>query len=782
MKCTAMKPLLLVAFFLSGCSGLMYQTVWVRMLTRYLGATTHATATVLVVFMAGLAMGSLIGGRLADRTRRFLLGYGLLELAIGGAGLLASFAVIGGLSGWYVEMYRLAGGQAERVLAVRVLFVLACLLPPTMLMGATLPLLVAFVTRLEHQFQSGLGGLYALNTYGAAAGVLLTGLVLLGEFGETATLIVAATLNGVSALVALALWRLGPSEASSVETTDEDAVGTPAPSYPFWIRRLALITFFVSGMTALAYEVLWARLLVPFLQTSIYAFSAMLATFLIGIALGSWDSRRRQDVQESPLATFGLLEVIIGFWAVVGLLVLAPLYRFGLPDQLGMLTCLVVVLPAAFFFGLQFPVAVRCCMSSVDQPGQLTGRAYGANTCGAITGSVAAGFFLIPLLGTAGTVLALAALNIVLGSALLAVAPRAEWGSRRRIAGVLAVLVLGAVPFVGDPYQRIMGDRIRAMYGPEGQMYAYCERPTATTVAAGNATQPLDRALLVNGMGMTSLFSETKLMAHLPYQLAEKPQRLLVICFGMGTTFRSACQYDGLQVDVVDIVPDVFDCFQYFHSDIDRYRNRPKTQFHVDDGRNYLLTRPERYDVITIDPAPPVYSAGTVNLYSREFFALCKARLTPGGAFCLWLPADFRSELLMIMKSFQAVFPEASLWGGLKFPGFYLIGGHHPLTPTPAQLNQLADRLAGIPDLGEWDASYRQPTKLKELFLLDAAGLRRLTASAPEVTDDRPYTEFFLWRQLHSKDHAQIFDANILRSEREAGKWQSQEAKKVSGY
>jgi spermidine synthase len=345
------------------------------------------------------------------------------------------------------------------------------------------------------------------------------------------------------------------------------------------------------------------------------------------------------------------------------------------------------------------------------------------------------------------------------------VAPRSEWGRKPRIAAVLAVLVLAAAAFVGDPYERIIADRIKAIFGPDGEIYAYYEQPTATTIAAGNPAQRLERTLLVNGMGMTILCTETKLMAHLPYLLAEKPQRLLVICFGMGTTFRSACQHPELQVDAVDIVPEVFDCFPYFHPDADRYRNRPNSRFHVDDGRNFLLTRPEQYDVITIDPAPPVHSAGTVNLYTRQFFELCKARLTPGGVFCLWLPADFRSELLMIMKSYQEVFPEATLWGGLKFPGFYLIGGHRSLAPTPEQLAQLADRLGEIPDLGEWDESYRQPENLKRLFVLDPSGLRRLTASAPAVTDDRPYTEFFLWRRLAGKGYADVFDCNLLRRE-----------------
>ena len=195
MTVSRIKTLLFVAFFLSGCSGLIYQTVWVRMLTRYLGATTYATATVLVVFMAGLALGSYLSGRLADRVRKHLVVYGLLELAIGILGLLASFFVIEGVGSFYVTVHEWVGDAPATLLAARVVFVLACLLLPTVIMGATLPLMVAYITRLGQHFQASLGWLYAINTYGAVFGVLVTGFVLLGQIGEQGALLVAGGLN-----------------------------------------------------------------------------------------------------------------------------------------------------------------------------------------------------------------------------------------------------------------------------------------------------------------------------------------------------------------------------------------------------------------------------------------------------------------------------------------------------------------------------------------------------------------------------------------------------------
>jgi spermidine synthase len=773
------KPFLFTAFFLSGCSGLIYQTVWVRMLTRYLGATTHATATVLVVFMAGLALGAYLAGRVADRVRKPLATYSLLELAIGILGLVASFVVIQNVGSFYVQIYDWVGNAPATLLAARVLFVLTCLLLPTVLMGATLPLMVAYITRLGLRFQSSLGWLYAINTYGAVFGVLITGFYLLGEFGESASLGVAATLNVAAACLALLLAR---QTSSSGETQHELATSSVAKEeaaeiiqpYPLAIRRLALVSIFASGLAALAYEILWTRLLVLLLETSIYAFSTMLATFLVGIAWGSWDSTRQEKLSRAPLAAFGFLEILIGFWAAVGLLVLPTFHEWWLQPTfygatlprhiIAILSCVFMVLPIAFFFGRQFPVAVRCCLSDPASPGKSTGWAYTTNTLGTIVGSLLAGFFLLPFLGTALMMLIVAGLNVILGAALLKMSSPTERGNLGRMAAVFTIgfIVLAAV--VGDPYQKATIARIHEAFGPDGVMYATHEQTAATTVAAGNPNNPRARALFINGVGMTHLCTETKVMAHLPYLLADKPKRMLIICFGMGTTFRSAVKtYPDLQVDAVDIVPEVFECFQYYHKDAADVLSRPNAHTHADDGRNYLLTHRTPYDVITIDPAPPLHSAGTVNLYTKEFFQLCKDRLTPTGVMSMWLPPAPESEILMIMKSFHEVFPEGSLWGGLEFGGFYLMGGHRSYAQTSAQVTAIAQKLSRLEDLGEWTQTYRSQRLLENLYLLDAAGLAKLVGNATAVTDDKPFTEFPLWRGGMNSDMHENFTSKIVR-------------------
>jgi len=761
---------LFFAFVLSGMSGLMYQTVWVRMLIRYLGSTTAATATVLCVFMAGLALGAIFGGKLSDRIRHRLSAYVALEVGIAFTSLLASFFAISSLGDVYVSFYDLLNNNPLYLNTARIAFSMLCLVIPTALMGATLPLLVTFITRQHIQFQYGLGRLYSVNTFGAVAGVFITGFVLIGSLGESASLYLAALFNLIAALIVYKINRqIKTREEKARETIDPKTESVVPPAYPMRIRCWSRIAIFVSGFTALAYEILWTRLLMIPLRTSIYAFSFMLGVFLLGIAFGSWLSTHFSVSRDRPAFTFAVIEIIIGFLTIAGMLTFSFFGEvstgFTTSFHLGVITALMMVFPVAVAFGWQFPVAVRCCISDSTLPGKETGWAYSANTIGAIVGSISTGFILIPLLGTAMTMILLAVLNIVLGGILLHYTPREECGKRPLVAaGVLVSGFLIVALHVGDPYEKVMRERIARYLGPDAQLYAFYEGVAGTTVASGFSRNPFARHLFVNGESMTALVSETKLMAHLPLTLSKDPHRLLVICFGMGTTVRSASRYPGtkLRIDAVDIIPRVFDCFGYFHSDAEQIISHPNIHLYSDDGRNFLLARKTLYDVITIDPAPPLYSAGTVNLYTREFLELCKSRITEHGVVCLWLPPAPVSELLMIFRTFLNVFPGASLWGGFTAPGFFVIGGHQSYEQTRSSISGLAHQLSKIDDLSEWEDFYRDESLLKQLYLLGPDQLNILVKNVTEVTDDHPYTEFPLWRGVITKK-VPILTSDLIR-------------------
>jgi spermidine synthase len=264
---------------------------------------------------------------------------------------------------------------------------------------------------------------------------------------------------------------------------------------------------------------------------------------------------------------------------------------------------------------------------------------------------------------------------------------------------------------------------------------------------------PLDKHLWINGIGMTNLCEEIKILAHLPLLLHENPKRILVVCFGMGTTVRSARCHKDVDVSVVELVPEVYECFSYFHADGHEVLADPRVHHYVDDGRNFLLMRPGAYDVIVIDPAPPVWAAGTVNLYTKEFFEICRDRLTPNGIMCLWVPLVEATEVRMIMKTFQAVFPQTYVWRGLSVPqpGFYLMGHKKPGPIDLARLDRANNDQAIVKDLNEWTAEKVTPGMLRNLLIFTPDALARFVANDPVISDDHPYTEFPLWRSLFDR-------------------------------
>lgn len=467
---TFTRAFLYLAFFLSGVSGLVYQIVWVRMLTRYLGSTTSATATVLCVFMTGLAAGAFGGGKLADKIRHRLFGYVILEISIAFTALLSSYVVIALFGSMYVNLYGFLGDNILVLGSVRVILAMLCLLPPTILMGATLPLLVAFSTRHYHYFQKGLGRLYSINTFGAVFGVFTTGFLLLGSVGESSSLLIAVGLNLLAAAIVFRL-DLGLKTAEIAPSGSANPRTEPAapPAYPRRARYCSRIAIFVSGFTAVAYEVLWARYLSLPLKTSIYAFSFMLGLFLAGIALGSWISTRFKVAVERPLAVFAFTEILIGFLTLAGIQIFSYLGKisagYKINFYLGLITSTAIILPVAMAFGWQFPVAARCCIVDSYAPGKETGWAYSANTLGAIFGNIAAGFLLIPAIGTARSMVLLALLNITLGIILLGVSPREEQGKLPLFSGLLAVCIAVMVFQVGDPYKKVMYERVRQILG-----------------------------------------------------------------------------------------------------------------------------------------------------------------------------------------------------------------------------------------------------------------------------------------------------------------------------
>ena len=435
----------------------------------------------------------------------------------------------------------------------QVVLVAIALLIPTSLMGATLPTLCAYGVRRLGSMGNVVGTLYALNTLGAMVGVLAGGFVLIGAIGETNTVFVGVAINW---LVAIGVLAFLPKRIAERQQLSAPAAARIHRSGSRTAHRTVLFCFGLSGFVSLAMEIIWSRMLVLYLGTSIYAFSAMLTVMLAGIGLGGWIGARVERWKDSLLA-LARLELGVAISIAFGLAVFKHVHNAHI-----FVPPLIVVGPAALFLGVAFPVAVRCYTDQIHAIGRRVGELYAWNTIGCIFGALAGGFLLVPLLGTAKSGVILAGITAVASLALFLVHPE---GIRRVRFGDVAALLAVAVILanIGDPYRDVLDSHILR----ESSIFADAEEAAATTTAAGNPDIPTSRQLFVNGYGMTALVTGNKLMAHLPLWLSDSPRDALVICMGMGTSFRSATRHPDIDVTVVELVPAVPRFMHFYHPD-----------------------------------------------------------------------------------------------------------------------------------------------------------------------------------------------------------------------
>ena len=757
--------LIYLLFFTSGISGLIYEVVWLRMLARIMGVTIYATSTVVAAFMAGLALGSFLFGRFIDRRDDTLRVYATLEFMIGATALLVPLIFAISLP-FYRYVYGITGENQILLTIVRTFTCFLALLLPTTMMGGTLPILTSWLVKRGTLYGKSFSHLYGINTFGAVFGVIISGFITIELLGEYRTILVGVLLNFLVAICAYAIYRQevrieGPRLASG-SSEGKDRRISP---YSDRVRRVVLAAFVISGLTSLAYEVIWTRQLILFLRTSIYAFSAMLVVFLTGIAYGSLLISDRVDKFVRPLVVFGVLELVIGFLSIANLYLFPAFDSALLTEKLGILrapaAAFAIVFPLTFLFGLIFPTANVCYAKTSSGAGSSVGWLYSANTIGSIFGALLAGFWLIPVWGSTNAVVVLALLNVGLGLLLLWM----ESGSSRRTKlwylAVVPVLFLMIFQVkYKDPFMSTIAMRIKALACRENKKSCsykifFHKEGVEGSVTAFSANN--HKFLWINGIGMTFLGTETKLMAHLPIMFTKKPPRdLLIICFGMGTVLKSAILYPNLDITTVELVPEEYKIFGYYHRGGEEILKRPNVHPIINDGRNYILLSPKKYDIITVDPAPPIYSAGTVNLYSLEFFQLCKERLNPEGVMCLWFPAGNEDEVKSLLKTFHAVFPNMEVFAGPHGWGFYLIGTMQQISEEEFRHNEqraFADP-AILTDLSEYNKSCTSRQKLDQMFLWDSKAVEALSRDASLITDDSPYTEFYLWRYLSksSKD------------------------------
>ena len=756
-----------LVFLLSGAAGLVYEVLWVRQLTWVFGISTYAIATVLAAFMAGLALGSFLFGRVALRVRRVLVLYGLLEIGIGIFGWLLPHA-FAGLQRVYGGVYDDLSATPWLFATLRALVLGLLLLVPTTLMGGTISVLAKFFKRSQATIGRDLGKLYAFNTLGAVVGCLTAGFWAIPEWGverATQVVVIANLLVGVAAMgLQLFVPRSAlreEDEAASTSAAPVAAAAATAPAaaakevvFPTSRRYAKLVVgvFAVSGLLSLGYQVLWTRTLVFYLHNSTYAFTTMLAVFLLGLSFGSLLLNRRIDGTRSPSLYLALAQGGIAASTMVSLLLFAllPLLAhrmlphlivdsWGKALGIQAVQAFAIVFPPTFFMGLTFPVVTRIVVRRLRGVSAAVGDLYSFNTMGCIFGSLLVGFFLLPRIGIQDSFRVLMAANLLLAVLVLLCAPDLRW--RSRLLGLVLVggLVAAERPLLPDGlFQRAFEQSSKILYYRDGAT-------DTVMVRAAPDDESVRVIAFADGRGTAGTMTapSNRFMGHLPMILHPEPKQALSICFGVGNTLAAIAAHEALErLDCVELSPGVIEAADFFPTN-EGVVHHPKVHIHEQDGRNWLLGHDAQYDVIQLEP-PEIHTDGVVNLYTREFYRLCKRRLAPGGLLCQWLNVQMipLREQRMLLATFQNEFPQAHAWMlSRTLTHVLLIGGDGAPRISWRRIREAyADPVLG-PDLREktW---MPDPVVFLANFKLGPEGLARFTGGVPLVTDDLTRVDF----------------------------------------
>jgi len=820
------KRLVLALFFASGVAGLIYEVVWTRLLERVMGASVYSITTVLTVYMAGLALGSFLAGKVIDRRSDPLRVYGILEGAIGVYCVLVP-AIVAATVPIYRAAYQSLAGGAHTWSFVRFAISAIVLIVPTTLMGATLPVLSKYFTTRYDSLGHTVGELYALNTLGAVVGSFAAGFALLPLLGLRGAIAVAAALNvGIALVVLLVYYRDRGRDGAAHRKPVPDARGhrvaaerekdgakhrdsgaapekhraqaeharvLPSPG----LLAFVLVVFGVSGFAAMVYQVAWMRALSLVIGSSVYAVSLTLTAYILGLALGAAVFSRLVDRNRDLVTTLAWLEIGVGASAlavapVIGRLPLAVIgvienfsHSFPLLMAIEFLIVFLIILVPTMLLGGVFPVVVKLFTKRLESVGRSVGDAYASNTVGAIVGSFAAGFVLIPWIGIQRSIAIGVVVSVALGAALAILSPAAP-RVRKVAAAAVGLIVLGLSMAPGlrwDPVIMSSGAYLYAdMYAEQAQAWdmtredavrlfgkiLYHKEGLATTVTVRQARS--DLYLQANGKTEASTGPDMrtqKLLAHVPMLLHSDPKSVLVIGLASGVTVGSAEKYRGVErIECVEIAPAMKEVAATFFAEANGHcLDDPRLSVIIEDGRNHVAFTDATYDVIVSQPSNP-WISGISNLFTREFFDLARARLAEDGVVGLWFqaynmsPAEFR----MIARTFASVFEHASLWELDPGVDYMLVGTKGPgVVDWGLAVERLAD-----PDVGADLSSIGVRSALDwiGLFVAGGDGLREYAGPGPLHTDDGLELEFSAPRNMYRKSKAeQLAALDAFRSD-----------------
>jgi spermidine synthase len=701
-------PLLLLLFVASGCSALIYEIVWFQLLELVIGSAAVSLGILLGTFMGGLCLGSLALSRVVSARWHPLLVYAVLELGIGASAI----AVLFGLPS-VASVYVAYAGYGFGGIMLRSAICALLLLPPTVLMGATLPAIARWVES-SPKGVSWLGILYTGNIVGAVFGCLLAGFYLLRVHDMAVANYVAATINVVLAVIAFALAAV-TSYRAPVEA--QPTASPAARPSDVWV---VYVVTALSGLTALGCQVVWTRVLALLLGATVYTFSVILAVFLIGLgvgsAIGSFLARKRGRSR----LTLGISQLLLAaclawaaatingslpYWPIDLTLTISPWYNF----QLDLVRVMWAIFPAACLWGASFPLALAAAASPGEDPGRLAGAVYAANTVGAIIGALAFTLVLIPAIGTFQSQRLLMGICLAAGLLMLVVlmpdgkgvVTTGEQPISARVGmsigmGALAITVMLAWAIPGLPGGLVAFGRMLPRSLPLPSVL-FVGEGISSTVAVTEWKEWNIRGFHVSGRPEASTephdLRVERMLGHVPALLHRKPRSVLIVGFGAGVTAGSFVLYPGIEriviCEIEPLIPKIVS--GYFSKENYDVLKDPRVEVIYDDARHFLLTTREKFDIITSDPIHP-WIKGSATLYTREYFELVKKHLNPGGVAVQWVP--FYESTPDVVKSqlatFFSIFPRGVIFAN-KGEGWnsdtvvFAEADPQPIEPDPVQ-------------------------------------------------------------------------------------------------
>ncbi|MFQ5427793.1 MAG: fused MFS/spermidine synthase [Thermodesulfobacteriota bacterium] len=771
------KGLILLFFFITGLTGLVYELVWIRLLILAFGSTQFAITTVLVTFMAGLALGSLIFGRIVDRVARPLLVYAIIEIVLG-LYCITSPQVFLLVRDLYAAFSW--GGEGVNYASfewIQFILSFSALIIPTTLLGGTLPALVKYLASASGRVGFHTAVPYAVNTLGAVAGCLATGFFLLYFLGLKATLYSAGVLDLlVGAAVYLLYCRTG-----SIAIKEPGAGQAGKGAHDGLLSRNAVIiaAFVISGFCSLSYEVLWTRVFSLVIGSSVYAFTIMLATFLAGIGAGSILFAPYVDRVKKPLVWFAALEGVIGFTGLFSIFIYKklPFIFYSLKQafdeqfilfqiiQFGL--CATIIIIPTLCMGALFPLVGRIYTRGHSTIGQKIGNLYFSNTAGSIFGSFAAGFILIPFLGVQNGVTITTALNIFIAIIILSLTELRPAVRGAISAAFIAVFFISALSL--PPWEKMVmttglyvnplekgeveslekGQRKdRLLYYREGinAVITVRERVENNRTIRTYQANGKQEALSINGLATGAWAA----LGHVPMLLHSGPaEDALLVGLGAGITLGAMEYYPMKSVDVVEIEPAVAEAAGFFSRSNNNALADPRVRMHIADGRSFLFSTEKKYDVIISAVSDP-WITGVANLFTYEYFSGLRDKLKEGGTVAIWFQ-NYRAtpeEVRIGLNTFASVFPHIGIWFHYTDALDLIVTG--AMEPQRVDINELKERFknAGVRRALSY-IEVEEPVDFFDLFLIDDEDLRGYIGETMLNTDERPLIEFTLPRHLY---------------------------------